>query len=164
MGVGYAGSIPPTSPSARHGPARARRPSLALRLRVRWKAPQLDVALADGADPGARDELALRAMQLTDAKHRARIARSIDRLIDLSERGEGMPSLNCLPFQANRVEANRLQLMEVADRPEEEDPPPVKAVAMATLLVEDGLGPMYVQEHGDRLGPAVRSVLSAFQH
>jgi hypothetical protein len=164
MGVGYAGSIPPTSPSARHGPARARRPSLALRLRVLWKTPQLDAALADGADPGARDELALRAKQLTDPKHRAGIARGIDRLLDLSERGEGMPSINRLPFQAKRVEANRPQLMEVADRIEEEDSPPVKAVAMATLLVEDGLGPMYVQEHGDRLAPALRSVLSAFQH
>ena len=164
MGVGYAGSIPPTSPSARHGPARARRPSVALRLRVRWKAPQLDAALADGADPGAREELALRAKQLTDPTHRARIARSIDRLLDLAERGQGMPSINRLPFQASRVEANRPQLMEVADRLEEEDSPPVQAVAMATLLVEDGLGPLYVQEHRDRLGPAVRSVLSTFQH
>ena len=91
--------------------------------------------------PGAREALALRAKQLAEPRHRARIARSIDRLLDLVERGATrILSFTRVPVQADRVEDNRPQLMELADRLKAVDSPPVKGVAMATLLVEDGLG------------------------
>ena len=50
MPTAYAEPAPHLNHSAKARPAKVR-PSLALRLRVRWNAAQLDAALADGADP-----------------------------------------------------------------------------------------------------------------
>ena len=40
------------------------RPSLALRIRTRWRRRRLDEQLSQGADPASTAELALRAAQL----------------------------------------------------------------------------------------------------
>lgn len=161
MPATYAGPAPPLRHSATTDPEKVR-PGVALRVRVLWNAAQLDAALADGADPAASKSLALRAQQLAERTHRARIANSIQRLLDLTERG-GMPqlSLSRAPFQADRVEASRPQLMELAERLEAVDSPPIKGLAMATLLVEDGTGALYVHEPADPLRPAVEAVLAA---
>ena len=63
MPAAYVGPAPPLKHTSRARPAKGR-PSVALRLRVRWNAAQLDAALADGADPGDSKSLALRAQQL----------------------------------------------------------------------------------------------------
>ena len=100
MPATYAGPAPPLRHSATTDPEKVR-PGVALRVRVLWNAAQLDAALADGADPAASKSLALRAQQLAERTHRARIANSIQRFLDLTERG-GMPqlSLSRAPFQA----------------------------------------------------------------
>ena len=133
-------------------------------MRVRWNAAELDAALADGADPGASKTLSLRAKQLVDPKHRASVTGSIERLLALTERG-GVPqlSLSRAPFQPDRVEESRPELMELAERLEAADSPPIKGVAMATLLVEDGTGALYVHEPADPLRPAVQAVLAALR-
>jgi hypothetical protein len=163
MPVAYAGKAPPLKHSAKARPAKVR-PSVALRLRVRWNAAQLDAALADGADPAASKSLALRAQQLADPKHRARIARSIGHLLELTERGTAPQlSLTRAPFQPGRVEHSRPQLMELADRLEAVDSPPVKGLAMANLLVEDGTPALYdAHPPSDPLRPAVEAILAAF--
>jgi hypothetical protein len=163
MPVAYAGKAPPLKHSAKARPAKVR-PSVALRLRVRWNAAQLDAALADGADPAASKPLALRAQQLADPKHRARIARSIDHLLELTERGTAPQlSLTRAPFQPGRVEHSRPQLMELADRLEAVDSPPVKGLAMANLLVEDGTPALYdAHAPSDPLRPVVEAILAAF--
>jgi hypothetical protein len=154
-----------TAQSVKH-PTKARpakiRPSVALRMRVRWNAAQLDAALADGADSVASKSLALRAQQLADPKHRARIARSIDHVLELSERGSAPQLyLTRAPFQPERVEQSRPQLMELADRLEAVDSPPVKGLAMANLLVEEGTAPLYAHAPSDPLRPAVEAILAA---
>jgi hypothetical protein len=158
-------ALPRTAPPLKHTP-KARpakiRPSLALRLRVRWNAAQLDSALADGADPAASKSLALRAQQLGDPKHRARIARSIERVLELAERGRASQlSFTRAPFQPERIEHNRPQLTELADRLEAVDSPPVKGLAMANLLVEDGTAALYAHAPSDPLRPAVEAILAA---
>ena len=161
MPAAYAGPAPQLNHSGKAGPAKVR-PSVALRARVRWNAAQLDAALADGADPAASKSLALRAQQLADPRHRATIARSIDRLLELAERGATPQlSLTRAPFQPDRVEHSRPQLMELADRLEAVDSPPVKGLAMATLLVEDGTAALYAHEPSDPLRPAVEAILAA---
>ena len=161
MPVAYAGKAPPVKHSAKVEPAKVR-PSVGLRLRVRWNAAQLDAALAAGADPGASRSLALRGQQLAEPKHRARIARSIDRLLELVERG-AMPQLSITraPLQPGRVEHSRTQLMELADRLEAADSLPVRGLAMANLLVEDGTAALYAHEPSDPLRPAVEAILAA---
>lgn len=161
MPTAYAGPVQPPSYSATIEPEKVRA-SVALRVRVRWNAAELDAALADGADPAASKSLALRAQQLVDPKHRARIARSIERLLELTERG-GMLQLSVsrAPFQPDRVEDIRQQLMGVAERLEAVDSPPIKGVAMANLLVEDGSEALYAHEPADPLRPAVEGVLAA---
>ena len=164
MPTTYAGPAPRLRRPAKDEPAKVR-PSLALRVRVRWNAARLDAALADGADPGASKDLALRSQQLVDPKHRARLAGSIERLLALTERG-GVPQLSSsrAPFQPDLVEGSRPQLRELGERLEAADSPPIKGVAMATLMVEDGTGALYVHEPADPLRPAVQSVLAALRH
>jgi hypothetical protein len=160
MPATHAGPAPRLRHSAKGEPAKVR-PSLALRLRVRWNAPQLDAALADGADRAASKALALRAQQLADREHRTKIARSIDHLLALSERaGATQPSITQVPLRPDRVEDSRRQLMELADRLEAVDSPAVKGLAMANLLVEDGSAALYAHEPSD-LGPAVEAILAA---
>jgi hypothetical protein len=161
MPTAYAGTAQSVKRSADARPAKIR-PSVALRLRVRWNAAQLDAALADGADSAASKSLALRAQQLADPKHRARIARSIDDVLELSERGEAPQLyLTRAPCQPERVEHSRPQLAELADRLEAVGAPPVKGLAMANLLVEDGTAALYAHEPSEPLRPAVEAILAA---
>ena len=161
MPAAYTGPLPHLSHPARPN----HRPSLALRARVRWNAAQLDAALADGAAPGASKALALRAQQLAEPKHRARIAKSIHRLLDLAERGRAAHvSLTGVPFRPDRVANSRSQLLELADRLEAGDTPPAQGLAMANLLVEDGTGALYAHEPSDPVRPAVDAVLAALQN
>jgi hypothetical protein len=51
--------------------------------------------------------------------------------------------------------------MELADRLEAVDAPPVKGLAMANLLVEDGTAVLYAHEPSDPLRPAVEAILAA---
>jgi hypothetical protein len=55
--------------------------SLRVWLRTSVNRAKLTRALAEGAEPGASDELALRARQLTSERHRATLARSLRRSI-----------------------------------------------------------------------------------
>ncbi len=55
--------------------------SLRLRLRARLHRANLTRALAEGADPAASDELALRGRQLTSKRNRRMLARSLRRSI-----------------------------------------------------------------------------------
>lgn len=161
MPAAYAESARHLKDSTKARPAKVR-PNLALRLHVRWNAAQLDAALADGADPAASRSLALRAQQLADPKHRATIARSIDHVLELAERGPAPQLyLTRAPFQPEWIEHSRPQLTELADRLEALDPPPVKGLAMATLLVGDGTAALYTREPSDPLRSAVEAILAA---
>ena len=161
MPAAYVGPAPSPRFSAESRPERIR-PSLALRLQVRWNAAQLDAALADGADPGASASLALRAQQLADPKHRARMAKSIGHVLDLTERGRaGQLFVTGGPLRPHRVENSRAQLIEVANRLQATDSPSVKGLAMANLLIEDGNAALYAHEPSDPLRPAVEAILAA---
>jgi hypothetical protein len=160
MPATYAGPAPPLRP------AKAQqdkvRPGLGLRLRVRWNALDLDAALAQGKDPESSKALALRAQQLADPERRAKIARSIDYVLDVAERSAAAQLyLTDVPTWTQGVEDHRALLVEVADRLEAEDSPPVKGLAMADLLVEDAGSPLYVHQPADRLRHAVEAILAA---
>ena len=164
MPTAYAETAPPVKRSVKTQSAKIR-PGLALRLRVRWNALDFDAALAEGADPDSSKALALRAQQLADPKRRAKIAGSIDRLLDLAGRSTAVqPYLTHLPAWTQGIEDHRAQLREVVDRLEAEDSAPVKGLAMADLLVEDAGSPLYVQRPSDRLQAALEATLAALDH
>jgi hypothetical protein len=152
-------------PIPRLNDRRAGRPGLALRLRVRWSSAALDSALADGADPDASDELALRARQLAEPKARERVAKAIERVIELSELvGRASPAQLAylrVPFRRQQVEAARPRLVQLVERLRAEEALSVRGLAMASQLVDDGRGPLYVHDTPDALEHAVEATLSA---
>jgi hypothetical protein len=154
--------IEPPGPLAGDELQAERRPGLALRLRVRWNALALDSALADGADPGSTDQLALRAKQLARQKQRAQVAQGIGHVVALVDRGSAVGlATTRVPFRRDRVEASRQELLELTGRLSSKDPYPVKGLAMANLLLEDGDSPLYVHDRPDRLERTVKATLAA---
>jgi hypothetical protein len=140
-------------------------PDVALRARVRWNALQLDSRLAEGVDPNATEELALRARQLAAPAKREEIARSLDEVVAVAVRGSSahLPTIRA-PISRGRVQASRPELSGLAARLRQEGPHAVEGLAMAHLLVADAQGPLYAHELcGDPLGPAVEAAILAME-
>jgi hypothetical protein len=134
-------------------------------MRVRWNALQLDSKLADGVDPDATEELALRARQLADPGKREEIARSLDEVLAVAVRGSSahLPTIRA-PISRGRVQGSQAPLSRLAQRLRHEGPHPVKGLAMAYVLVEDAQSPLYAHELcGDPLGPAVGAAILAME-
>ena len=82
MGSPYRGWPDTASADSRRDDGSDRRANaFRLRLRATWHRARLTRALAEGADPSASADLALRARQLTSARTRRTLARSLRRTI-----------------------------------------------------------------------------------
>jgi hypothetical protein len=131
-----------------HAPSEPRRESLRLRLNV-WRCrPRLDEALAEGADPGTDETLALRARQLVAPTTRSAIARTLGNLLDAAD--EPVDSWGGYgprpPLQREQVLAARDGMCALADeltRPSSVSP---QAVALAARLVWDSSSPIYARD------------------
>jgi hypothetical protein len=111
------------------------------RVWVRKRA--LDRRLAEGADPAASPELALRARQLTSRRFRANLARSIYNLLDTADRpptGVG----SSIPVQRHDILAERGLLLGLAADLESSDELKPKGIALVERLITDGASPVYV--------------------
>ena len=144
---------PETGDSDRRGPTG---PSLAIRIRTRFRRAELDRTLATGVDPGGGAELALRAEQLGSPQERGRIAIALAKALG----GEPMtlwprPQRAVVRDAADDVLALVLRLRD--DRPVG-----IAGVAAAARLVDDRRGPIYRDDAGD-LHDAIRSALSALE-
>jgi hypothetical protein len=140
------------------------RPSIWVRLRVRWNRRELDAALADGVNPGKSEELALRAAQLAEPATRARIAAGIENLFRLATEGPGPRATTAMvvsTFDRHRVAANRPGLAALAARLRGEGPHTVRGLAMASILLDDDESPLYDRTTVDELEPAVRATIWA---
>ena len=71
----------PSDDSRRHGTPAGLAPSLVVRIRTAAQRCDLTRSLAQGADPSARPELALRAAQLTSRRSRKVLARTLRRTV-----------------------------------------------------------------------------------
>jgi hypothetical protein len=122
-------------------------PSAALlRLRAAWKRPALDTALAEGVDPDASAELALRAEQLVDPRLRARLARSLRRAITSTDPPlhHRLPARgSAVPVSRAAVRAARPALLALADDLVDTTAPNPRGVALTVRLLTDGAGPLY---------------------
>jgi hypothetical protein len=138
------------------------RPGLALRVRVRWNALALDSALADGANPEGSEELRLRARQLADPVNRERLAKSMERILELADRESASdPTMTRVPLRRQPIEVSRPRLAEVVELLRADGERPARGLARASLLIEDGRGPLYVDDTPDGLEKAVDRTLAA---
>ena len=67
------------------------RTGLRVKLREAWRTAELDEMLARGEDPMASAELTLRALKLCDPAQRARLARSLELVVDHVSAGGPSP-------------------------------------------------------------------------
>jgi hypothetical protein len=159
MPLGY---VMPYAMPACSRPDRPNRPSLALRVRVWVKNTELDAALASGDDPTRTPELALRAAQLADPTGRDQLAQGILRVITIADRRKkGAVITSLAPFKPWRIDANRSLLLDLAKRLRGSGPHALQGVAMTSLMLEDGTGPLFFGDRPAILRRAVRACLTA---
>lgn len=143
-------------------PSRPYQPNLALRAGVWRRSLELDAALAGGASPAASDELALRAEQLAEPRRRGEFAKAIMHLIEIADRNDRAAIVTPdPPFRPRQVEANRSLLLELAGRLRGQRPVALRGVALTSLMLEDGRGPLTTDGNPATLERAVRACLSA---
>ena len=147
-------------------PARpsVRRPGLMLRARVWFHNLDLDAALAGGADPARSNELALRARQLAEHKTRNHLASGISRLIEVAERrSRGAVAMSYAPFRTKQVQANRTLLLALELRLRSYKPVALQGLALTSLMLENGRGPLRTGSDPVALERAIRAALSALE-
>jgi hypothetical protein len=115
--------------------------SLALRLRVRLGRGGLDRQLADTPVCDMTRALALRSRQLTDRRTRDELARSLREIVDRVEAPPRLMSADVIDRAA--VRAGREPLLGLAERLETSGPVNPRGVALAKMLLTDGLSPLY---------------------
>jgi hypothetical protein len=134
-----------------------------LRLRlVTWRqARELDEQLARGTDPITSDELSLRAGQLASARNRARFACVLRGAVELA----GAPFD---PFRMGRplirraqVQENRELLLELASRLKASRWLGAQGLAITSLLVGDGVSPLYSKAASSSLTASLNHALLA---
>jgi hypothetical protein len=143
-------------PEFRSDPSRAvrTRPSLAVRIRTRWRRKRLDEELAHGTDPSVSPELRLRAAQLRAPAERSRLANA---LVEALGDARG-PNLGAFRVKTRRQHA---AIRDYADdvlalvaRLRDERPIDVRGAAMTARLVNNGAGPLH-RESGQELRDAL---------
>jgi hypothetical protein len=156
-------SAPSWRSSMASKPSTESKPSLLTRLRTKLRSRQLDRALAAGASPSESDELGLRAKQLAAASRR--LANAIELLIlrsELDPRFDFPQSpLRRTPFNRGNIRANRNLLDRLADALRDPGSRSVRGLAMASTLVKDKAGPLYVNDSVERVKGVVRETISA---
>ena len=126
------------------------------------RAGRLDRELAAGTSPEASAVLAARAARLTSTEFRRDLAASLRRMLAASGppvRAVPAPRSGLLAARAAAGPAphvadqpGRPRLAELASRLLEPGPVPVRGVAMVTLLLADGTGPLYREASRADLG------------
>jgi hypothetical protein len=136
-------------------------PGLMLRARVWMKGLGLDAALAGGADPARSEELAHRASRLAERKGRNRMAAAITRLIDIADEQRAAIATPGPPFTPQQVQANRSLLLDLAERLRGPESAALPGLALTSLMLEDGRGPLTTDSDPATLARAIRAALSA---
>ena len=97
------------------------------------RAPRLDRALAEGADPASEPGLRARASRLTSWRMRRRVAQALEDV----ERGPG------IPVRRDAVSDARELLSELASALRSRERVSARGVLLARRIVTDGCGPLY---------------------
>jgi hypothetical protein len=118
---------------------------------------KLDRSLARGVIPGANSALARRAEVLQRRHVRRRLAGALeDAIAEAVEPSHGESA--AVPVQRDEVLAAQHDLERLVAALRAEPGPPVRAVAMASLLLTDGTGPLFAPHpHGTLAEAAFRA-------
>jgi hypothetical protein len=149
-------------PKFRSRPRRTigKRPSLAVRVRTRWRRSRLDDELARGTVPGDSAALTLRGVQLRSPAERSRLA---NRLLEALGAARG-PNLGAFTKKARRRDAQIREsaddLLALVQRLRDERPADLRGAAMTARLVTDARSPLH--RVGDQdLGHEIRAARAA---
>ena len=131
------------------------------RLAARGHSGRLDRELAEGTSPEASASLAARAMRLTSMEYRRDLAASLQRIVlaagerpvqYAAPKSPAVARPPRVPLRQARISRSAGLLTELASCLVEPGPVPVAGVAMVTLLLTDGTGPLYREASRDDLG------------
>jgi hypothetical protein len=140
-------------------PAPSSRSQLAVRLRARLHAPSLDRELASGIAPWRSPLHAARALQLTGDRNRRGLARSLERLVEQTQRPRSQyRGAVVYPCREQVIEALS-PLLTVAGRLRSADPVDARGMARLNILLSDGSGPCYVRIRRNALTDALQEIL-----
>jgi hypothetical protein len=130
----------------------------AARLLAHLRAPRLDRQLADGVAPWHSPTHAARALQLTGARTRRALARSLERLVEQAE--EPPPPARSAVIEPCRPQVREARpiMLTMAFRLRAGTPVDARGVARLKLLLTDGLGPCYAPSRPDALLVELQSV------
>ena len=134
-------------------------------VRLRWvtwrQAHDLDEQLARGADPIASDELSLRAGQLTSARTRGRFACVLRGAVALADAPFDPVRIGRPAVQRVQIQQSRRLLLDLADRLGSSGYLNFQGLAITSLLVGDGVSPLYVKADSGSLRASVGRALLA---
>ena len=137
-------------------------PSIRARLRAAWSAPELDEALAGGADPLASDELALTAAKLVEPAGRAKLAQSLESVVEQVAAGGPSP-LGPTILRRKPVARNASRLLDLAERLRGGSFHCLRGLAMADRLIRYGDSPLYVALDSLQLRHLIEEILAALE-
>jgi hypothetical protein len=122
---------------------------LALRLRVYLTRGVLDRQIAAGRLHDSTAALAVRAGQLTDPQTLRQLARGLHRIVNYVERSASHPIFTAVVIDRGAVMGARHAILGLAERFEGPAPVSPRGVALAQLLLTDGVSPLF-NRHSDR--------------
>jgi hypothetical protein len=125
------------------------------------QARQLDEQLARGTDPITSDELSLRAGQLASARSRGRFACVLRGAVELADAPFDPVRMGRPVIRRARVQENRDLLLELAGRLRAGGSLGVQGLAITSLLVGDGVSPLYSKAAHGSLKESVNHALLA---
>jgi hypothetical protein len=119
-----------------------------LRCVTWWRAHALDDQLARGADPMESNELSLRVGQLSSERSRRRFVCALRGAVELADRPFDPLRMGAPLISRAEVRTNRGLLLELAERLKAGGPLGVEGLAITSLLVDDGLSPLFCKGNG----------------
>jgi hypothetical protein len=152
---------------AHHAPMTPRklrkRATLRAKLRTAWNAAELDDALANGADPLASDELALRAAELVKPERRVQLAEALERVARQVAAGGPSPLPGPTILRREPIARNLGGLLALARRLRAQGLHCLRGLAMADRLIRYGDSPLYVALGPRELRYRIEETLAALE-
>jgi hypothetical protein len=116
---------------------------------------RLDRQMAAGRPRDATAALALRAAQLTHPRTRKQIARHLRGTVEYVDRLGSRRGFSTVVIERRAVADGRMPILRLAERLEDTTPASPKGVALARVLLTDGLGPLFNRHSEQSVAEAV---------
>lgn len=118
-------------------------PSPALRARVYMTRGKLDREIAGGRLCESSAALALRARQLVSPRERRHLARDLRGAVAYVDRVDSRPTISAVVIDRAAVRSARQAIVRLAERLEGWAPVSPRGVARVSVLLTDGLSPLF---------------------